>query len=515
MAIQATIASIRAPKIHEAIISHEREAMGSKECEEPGQSLLILLGIEAWFAIYLLAQRNGVATALGKLEDYCATLYDMEQFDALELERAQNIVNAVVIALVRAEGQSLVPATPAIVKNDNLSGCSPDLCSTIKENPLLDTHWLTPEERVELAQALETVNSSQTVTPEEVFTGEPFVPVLPPRHIEWEVSAVDCCMWKIPNINNLAPISIAMWQAWGTISVLELKLCREQALNAVTKSDKAPVFVSSWPMRIFGYPKYHCPVAASAKIRGQFVTNSTRPDDHKSKLWNWLRPFLRCSCYKGSSKSGCGGQLIWFNHAVWFMLNHLELFFQAASIQGRLVLLIKFLSGDARKLVLDQISFIYLRQYMNEAALELIAHPEEQFLTKHGDFKGLKTIEALFKPGSFSDKSEKLNGPVKQTINLNTAPTAAPKQRGLYTNNTPHTGRGRGFGRGAALRRPFGRGIGSAQPAIPSAYRTPIGASNSHFAVNIGTVNNEGGSVVGQEVLESPLQRRNIQFQFM
>ncbi|CAM6082272.1 unnamed protein product [Calypogeia fissa] len=121
MAIQATLASIRAPEIHEAIISHEREALGSKDSDEPGQSLLILLGIEAWFVIYKLAQSNGVATALGKLENYCATLYDMEENDALELERAQNVVNVVVTALIRAEGQSFTPAftpsTPSVVEN--------------------------------------------------------------------------------------------------------------------------------------------------------------------------------------------------------------------------------------------------------------------------------------------------------------------------------------------------------------------------------------------------------------
>ncbi|CAM6104312.1 unnamed protein product [Calypogeia fissa] len=316
MVIQATIASIRAPEIHEAIITHEHEALASRDNDEPGQSFMLFLGIDAWFAIYLLAQRHGVAVALGKLEDFHALLYDMEDEDAWELEKAQNVVNAVVAALLRAEGQLQGPVTPSTTENNTPLANTQDLCNSIKENPLLDIQWLTPDEQTALSQSLETVNSSQVVAPAEIFVGETFVPVLPPRHIEWEVSAVDCCMWKIPNINNLAPISLAMWQAWATVSNLELKLCREQALNVVTLSDKAPVFVSNWPMRIFGYPKYHCPVAAGAKIRGQFVTNSTRPDDHKSKLWNWLRPFLRCSCYKGSSKSGCGGQLIWFDHAV-------------------------------------------------------------------------------------------------------------------------------------------------------------------------------------------------------
>ncbi|CAM6098861.1 unnamed protein product [Calypogeia fissa] len=305
-----------------------------------------------------------------------------------------------------------------------------------------------------------------------------------------------------------------MWQAWATISPLESRLCREQALNAVTKSDKAPVFISCWPMKVFGSPKYHCSVAAGAKIRGQFVTNSTRLDDHKSKLWNWLQPFFRCSCYKGS-KSGCGGQLIWFDHAVWYILNHLDLFFQAALIQGRLVLLIKFLSGDARKMVLDQISFIYLRQFMTEAAMELVAHPEERFLTKYGDSKGIRTIEALFKPGSFSDKTEKLAPEITQTINLNTTPKVAPRRKGLFANNTPCTGRGRGFGRGVPVRRSFVRSAGNGRPLTTSAYCTPIGASNSHFAVNIGTVNNETHVAAEPVAPDSPLQRRNIQFQFL
>ncbi|CAM6102377.1 unnamed protein product [Calypogeia fissa] len=447
------IASIKAPKIHDVILTHEREALASRDSEEPGQSLILLLRIEAWFTIYQLAHCNGVATALGKLEDYYATLYDMEANDVWKLEKAQNIVNVVVAALIHAEEQLIVLVTPSTTENNVRQDNQLDLCNGIKENPLLDVQWLAAEEQVELSQALENVNSSQSVSEEEVFTREPFVLVLPPRYIEWEVFAVDCCMWKIPNVNNLAPISIATWQAWATISSLELRLCREQALNVVTKSDKAPIFISSWPMWIFGYPKYHCRVAAGAKIIGQFVTSNIRLDDHKSKLWNWLRPFLRCSCYNGSSKSGC--------------------------------------------------------------ALELVAHPEERFMTKHGDFKGLKTIEPLFKPGAFSDKSEKQTSNVKQVINLNAAPKVALKRKGLYTNHTPSTGQGRGYGRGAAMREPFGRGNGSVQPVVLGAYQTPIGASNSHFAVNIGIVNNESATRAGTKTLESPLQRRNIQFQFM
>ncbi|CAM6084816.1 unnamed protein product [Calypogeia fissa] len=197
MAIQATIASIRAPEIHEVILTHEREALASKDSNEPGQSLMLLLGIEAWVAIYHLAQRNGIATALGKMEDFYAALYDMEAEDAWELEKAQNVVNAVVAALVRAENQSIAPVTPSATGNTTLQDSSPDLCSSIKENPLLDVQWLTPEEQAALSQSLENVNSSQAVTSEEVFSGEPFVPVLPPRHIEWEVLAASSIQGRL------------------------------------------------------------------------------------------------------------------------------------------------------------------------------------------------------------------------------------------------------------------------------------------------------------------------------
>ncbi|CAM6098860.1 unnamed protein product [Calypogeia fissa] len=378
MAIQATLASIRAPEIHEVIITHERAAVDSRDSEEPGQSLLILLGIEEWFTIYNLAQSHGTSAALGKLEDFYALLFDMEINDALELEKAGNVVSAVVAALLLAEEKHGAPGTRVAAIGVVMPDTQNDLCNSIKENPLLDTKWLTPEEQAQLSQALDTVNSSQSATSEECFEGEPFVPVLPPRYIEWEVSAVD-------------------------------------------------------------------------------------------------------------------GSLI----------------------QGRLVLLIKFLSGDARKMVLDQISFIYLRQFMTEAAMELVAHPEERFLTKYGDSKGIRTIEALFKPGSFSDKTEKLAPEITQTINLNTTPKVAPRRKGLFANNTPCTGRGRGFGRGVPVRRSFVRSAGNGRPLTTSAYCTPIGASNSHFAVNIGTVNNETHVAAEPVAPDSPLQRRNIQFQFL
>jgi hypothetical protein len=89
------------------------------------------------------------------------------------------------------------------------------------------------------------------------------------------------------------------------------------------------------------------------------VTNYSRLTDHKNKLWNWMRPFLCCPCNWYNSES-CQGELLWFDHAIWFMFNHLEQLFSAQSLQDRLVLLIQYLLVDACKLACDQLGFIHI-----------------------------------------------------------------------------------------------------------------------------------------------------------
>ncbi|CAM6103462.1 unnamed protein product [Calypogeia fissa] len=335
---------------------------------------------------------------------------------------------------------------------------STDLSCSIRNNPLLDLTWLTKDELIEMNVAIYVVDCSPILTDgtEEVITGEPYVPVLPPRHIEWECSKEDGCMWKIKNINNLAPISIAMWQPWGTVSDVEVLQCRDRALNAVTIADKPHVFVSLLPMSAFGPPKYKCQVAAGAKVKGQLDTKNSRLKDHKSKMWNWQHPFFRCSCY---FKPACKGQLIWLDHAVWYMLHHLEGFFTASSIQGRFVMLIKFLSGDARRMVLDHIAFLYVREFIIEATQELIEHPEERFFAQYASSCGLRMVEAMVKPGSFSERSTfAQTGSNRKRLNLNTQPSNAPKSRGIYANPIFVPGRGRG-GTSQALPGPLTRNV--------------------------------------------------------
>ncbi|CAM6097497.1 unnamed protein product [Calypogeia fissa] len=101
VAIQATIASIRAAEIHQAIQEHERTSLTSQQEDEPGQFLMRLLGLDEWFNIYLLAQQSGVQMALQQLQDYASFLADMEGDDAYELQQALALARAMDVALTK------------------------------------------------------------------------------------------------------------------------------------------------------------------------------------------------------------------------------------------------------------------------------------------------------------------------------------------------------------------------------------------------------------------------------
>ncbi|CAM6093931.1 unnamed protein product [Calypogeia fissa] len=268
---------------------------------------------------------------------------------------------------------SVTPPNPVnSAASSSASSSSTDLRNTIQENPLLDLVWVTEDELIEMNEAMSMVDCSLLPNgesdPDTPTSEEPYVPVLPPRHLEWESSKVDACLWKIKNINNLAPLSIEIWQAWGT---------------------------------------------------------------------------------------------------------------------GRLVMLIKFLSGDARRMVLDHITFLYIRDFTIEATQELIDHPHSHFLTRYGASRGIRMVEALVKPGMFSDDlSDILGGSNKKCWNLNDCPQAPPKRRGMYANHTPVPGVGRGTTPAPLIRSPP---EGMASCLRPGISRTLPGN-------------------------ESPLQCRNIRF---
>jgi hypothetical protein len=55
-------------------------------------------------------------------------------------------------------------------------------------------------------------------------------------------------------------------------------------------------------------------------------TGYGRIDKQSSAPWNVQQPYLRCSCNQHTTV-GCKGSVFWLDHAIWYILNRLELFF--------------------------------------------------------------------------------------------------------------------------------------------------------------------------------------------
>lgn len=175
------------------------------------------------------------------------------------------------------------------------------------------------------------------------------------------------------------------------------------------------------------------------------------------------------------------------------MANHLDLFFNASSIQGRLVLMISFLGGEARRIALDQVAFLFVRQFILKAANEQLSDPSAQLLKAYGEAKGAWIIEMLVKPGEFSKQAEA----PKHRYNLNNTPAPkVTKRKGIYANQTPQRGRG--------------RGNFSWRPSTPTTASTYHPGASGRFNKQTPPAHTSSTSI-GQ----SPLQRCNIQFMDM
>ncbi|CAM6082398.1 unnamed protein product [Calypogeia fissa] len=137
VAIQATIASIRAAEIHQAIQHHEHTSLASQHEEDPGQFLMRLLGLDEWFNVYLLAQRSGVQMALQQLRDYTLLLDGMEGDDAYDLQQALAIARTMEVVLTKVavateKAKSGVPEPVTI-----LPAPGPAVNSPVTPGPLL------------------------------------------------------------------------------------------------------------------------------------------------------------------------------------------------------------------------------------------------------------------------------------------------------------------------------------------------------------------------------------------
>jgi hypothetical protein len=153
--------------------------------------------------------------------------------------------------------------------------------------------------------------------------GGPAIPLTPHRSVEHQVAGKQHRMWVLGNINLLAPLPIPVWKFWTNMTNTEVEMLKR---NTVTNSGllrDSQLLVNYFALSMYDHHK--CPSTMVRVFTKQDLpTGHGRSDKHSSSFWNCQRPYLHCGC---KTDNTCKGAVIWFDHAVWFMINNLDRFF--------------------------------------------------------------------------------------------------------------------------------------------------------------------------------------------
>lgn len=142
------------------------------------------------------------------------------------------------------------------------------------------------------------------------------------------------------------------------------------------------------------------------------------------QLWNWNRPFLKCPCQDlglakkpGYKACNAGAGVLWYDQAIWFMMNNLQLFWpKLPTLQLRWNAFLLFMNLKTNKdIAKAHMGFMFIREWMLKACRQLIRNPTQPILTELGDAAVAKYIEMLFKPASFTEEQLRLEYQQKNT----------------------------------------------------------------------------------------------------
>ena len=167
-------------------------------------------------------------------------------------------------------------------------------------------------------------------------------------------------------------------------------------------------------------------------VKQPYPTGADRRQSHSKEMWNIFRPYMRCTCSSLVVRA-CNGAMVWYDHAVWYVLNHLDKFFphsEYPSLMAKFVAFIIWVSGLGRLATHCQIAFNQTRAWMCFAVLQYAKNPADDCVILPGLHEaGPRLIERHIKSKAFSIANPKLpsSGPTskKQKINLNSTPAIA------------------------------------------------------------------------------------------
>ncbi|KAL3702163.1 hypothetical protein R1sor_020185 [Riccia sorocarpa] len=271
LAIQTTMASIRSESVHRLIQDLDREAIEANrqsvadadgvDIDAHAVLLLESLGIENWIQIRHTAKVKGDEAALNLVRKLQEDLPSVLKTDQLDETRALKHATMIGRALIWVDLEKNVYLKPE-EKEDQV-----DVSAQIRNNPLIDFDVFSSEEQAGYTENLDNLSNSlagETVAMSD--KGDPFVPTDSARTIEYNVSEKGSMMWKLSNMNSLAPLSAAIWGQLINISEVEEKQCLDAAINGIAPAKVLP-WREAFKMSFFR-DKYSCqePVAVRVKV---------------------------------------------------------------------------------------------------------------------------------------------------------------------------------------------------------------------------------------------------------
>jgi len=208
----------------------------------------------------------------------------------------------------------------------------------------------------------------------------PIVPLKPSQSVELLVAKFQHRMWAFGNTNLMAPISIPMWKAWVGFSDQEVENCKKQALNNIGVLRAPMDLMHAFPLTMFDHAKCTT-LDVKLHTKQDLPTRHNHKDSHLSEMWNVQRPYMRCLCNPRAT-SGCKGSIIWFDHAIWNMINKLQIFFpHYPTIVARFATLMIWMRESAKVALKATIVFHTGRELMIKAAMQLYENPNQRLLT--------------------------------------------------------------------------------------------------------------------------------------
>lgn len=381
---------------------------------------LSTLDLSQWTLILSLVVTRNSEAALEKLREAHKELASLLDIEEAENEKSSQQVMEIELALKKANPQetTLQTYTP--------SGASP-----IALHPLMKGLVVDPAQRVAIEELASSIQTSQIEADMAVLISSgkgPTVPIIPHRTVEFLVGSKDFKCWTLPNINLLAPISIPMWRMWANVQPEEMEALKMHAVYNTGHLREGQTIPGAFPLSMFDHHK--CGVGKiKVHSKQDLQTGVGRGEKHSSAWWNVQRPYLRCVCPKEAT-TGCRGDIMWFDHAIFFMINNLGIFFgeEFPTLSAKYAAFLTWLTEAAKIGVHHQITFCHARSFMIEAATEYAADPTAKLLANYPDAPGLRKIERLIKPPSFSAAN-----PI---ISSNTSPNMFGKRPRFSPSNT-------------------------------------------------------------------------------